>query len=140
MEKRGKLVLLNSMKNFYEKCYVKIDEKKHTSTNNLSNKNDSIDWKLIWWKLDKIGLELVKNMRRFEKKKCGSRSCNWWTTNIEENFWNCKAQKAATSTTTRRQRTKELFTEIMLRFALLQFSLHFFTSVEDLLCIFILGN
>ena len=73
-KKRDKLVLLNSMKNFYEKCYVKIGEnwwKKHTSTNNLSKKNDSIYWKLIWWKLDKIGLELVKNMRRFGKKNVG---------------------------------------------------------------------
>jgi len=65
-KERSKLVL-NSMKNFYEKCWWKLI-KKHTSTNNLSKKNDSIDWKLIWWKLDKIGLELVKDMRRFEKK------------------------------------------------------------------------
>jgi len=32
-------------------------------------------------KIDKIGLKLVKNMRRFEKKKSGSRSCTLWTTN-----------------------------------------------------------
>ncbi len=89
-KKRGKLVLLNSMKNFYEKCHVKIDEnwwKKHTPTNNLSKKNDSIDWKLIWWKLDKIGLELVKNMRWFEKIKCGSRSCTLWTTHFLEQLF-----------------------------------------------------
>ena len=76
---------MNSLKNFYEKCYVKINEnwrKKHTSTNNLSKKNDSIYWKLIWWKLDKIRLELVKNMGRFGKKKCGLGSCTLYTTYI----------------------------------------------------------
>jgi len=71
-KKRGKLVLLNLLKNVYEKCYVKIDEnwwKKHSSTNNLSKKNDSVDWKLIWWKIDKIGLELVKKYASIWEKK-----------------------------------------------------------------------
>jgi len=33
-------------------------------------------------KIDKIELELVKNMRRFEKNKFEPRSCTLWTTDV----------------------------------------------------------
>jgi len=59
---------------------MKIDEKNIRRPIIWVKKNDSIDWKLIGWKLDKIGLELVKNMRRFGKKKCGLGSCTSYTT------------------------------------------------------------
>ncbi len=63
-KKRGKLVLLNAMKNFYEKCYVKIDEnwrKKHTSTNNLSKKK----W-FYWLKVDLM--KIIQNRAWISKK------------------------------------------------------------------------
>jgi len=72
MEKRGRLVLLNLLKNFYEKCYVKINEnwwKKHTSTNNLSKKKWFYWLKVDWMKIRQNRAWISKKYASIWKKK-----------------------------------------------------------------------